>query len=124
MMEEPIAVCGIDCSRCPLLRASFGDVEAAEHLVGWWRSEGWMREDEGADDVLAGGPHCLGCRGDRSSHWSPDCWMLKCCVDDKSLDSCHACADFPCDGLRDFGAQNERYGEALNRLHRMRDGAS
>ena len=33
MIEEPIAVCGIDCARCPLLKASFGDVEAAEQLV-------------------------------------------------------------------------------------------
>jgi hypothetical protein len=87
MVEEPVAVCGIDCAHCPLLKASFGDTEAAEHLAGWWRSEGWLKENEGAAEVLERGPHCLGCRGDRSAHWAANCWILKCCVDDKAWTS-------------------------------------
>ena len=71
MIEEPIAVCGIDCANCGLLKASFGDAEAAEQLAGWWKSEGWMSEDEGAAEVLERGPHCLGCRGDRHRRLLP-----------------------------------------------------
>ena len=33
MITEPIAVCGIDCASCPILKASFGDAEAAEQLA-------------------------------------------------------------------------------------------
>ena len=123
MIEEPVGVCGIDCSRCALLKASFGDVEAAESLARWWKSEGWMREDEGAAEVLAGGPHCLGCREDRSSHWSPECWILTCCVDDRDLASCHECGDFACERLEAWASQNERYTEALDRLRSMAQAA-
>ena len=32
-------------------------------------------------------------------HWSPDCWILECCVDKKKLEFCYECEDFPCDKL-------------------------
>ena len=124
MIEEPIAVCGIDCANCGILKASFGDAEAAEQLAGWWKSEGWMSEDEGAAEVLERGPHCLGCRGDRSTHWSADCWILKCCVDDKGLGSCHECGEFACEQLLEWAAQNDQYTSALNRLRRMKESAT
>jgi len=79
-----------------------------------------MSEDEGAAEVLVGGPHCLGCQGDRATHWSADCWILKCCVDDKGLEYCHECGDFACEPLVEWAAQNDRYTEALNRLRGMK----
>jgi hypothetical protein len=53
MDEKMIAVCGLDCGGCPIHKASLGDVEAAQLLVGWWKGEGWLKEDEGVDEVLA-----------------------------------------------------------------------
>jgi hypothetical protein len=35
MSKEMIAVCGIDCTNCPLLKASLGDAVAVEHLAEW-----------------------------------------------------------------------------------------
>ena len=124
MSEDRIAVCGIDCAQCPLLRASLGDAEAAEQLAGWWKSEGWLEEDEGAAEILEGGPHCLGCRADRATHWSADCWILKCCVDDRGLDFCHECDGFACEQLVEWAAQSDRHTEALSRLRRMRSAAA
>ena len=46
MNEKMIAVCGLDCAGCPIHKASLGDVEAAQLLVGWWKGEGWLKEDE------------------------------------------------------------------------------
>ena len=91
--EEIIAVCGLECHKCDLYRAWL-DRKAAEHLTGWWRSEGWLEEGEGADKVMATAPHCLGCRGDRDKHWSANCGLLKCCVDDKRLATCADCDEF------------------------------
>lgn len=120
MSETMIAVCGLDCGACPLLKASRGGVEAAEHLVGWFRSEGWLKEGEGAADILEGDTLCLGCRGDRSAHWSPDCWIVVCCVADRGLDSCHECDDLVCEELVAWAAQNDRYARALERLRSMK----
>jgi hypothetical protein len=49
MSQEMAAVCGLDRSQCPVLSASLRNGEAAELLADWWRREGWLHEDEGAD---------------------------------------------------------------------------
>jgi hypothetical protein len=117
-----IAVCGLDCTGCPLLNATT-DESAAQDLVGWFKQEGWLKEHEGTAELMAQGPYCRGCRGDRSIHWSADCWILKCCVDDKGLEFCYECGSFPCQRLIDWAKQNEHYSQALNRLLRMRQEA-
>jgi hypothetical protein len=119
--ERIIAVCGLDCTACPLRKASF-DVEAAQCLVGWFRELGLVKKDEGASELMARGPYCQGCRGDRSVHWSADCWILKCCVDGKGLEYCYECESFPCEQLNEWAKEREDYAEALNRLRAMREG--
>jgi hypothetical protein len=46
-----------------------------------------LKEEEGADELMAYGPFCISCRGNRATHWSADCQILKCCVDDKGLNN-------------------------------------
>jgi hypothetical protein len=65
--ERLIAACGIDCTACPL-RTADTDPQSAQQLVGWFRSEGWLEEDEGTSQLMARGPYCTGCRGDRGVH--------------------------------------------------------
>ena len=58
--ERIIAVCGLDCTGCPLRKASLGDAEAAQMLVGWWQAEGWLKErPNDAQLLLALGRICL-----------------------------------------------------------------
>ena len=56
MTETPehLTACGLECHNCNLLRAGF-DREAAERLAWWWRSEGWLGEDEAADRAMVTG---------------------------------------------------------------------
>ena len=117
---NPIAVCGLDCTGCPLLKAAT-DEAAAQDLVGWFKHEGWIEEQEGAAEIMARGPYCQGCRGDRSIHWSANCWILKCCVDDRGLEFCYECEAFPCQRLTDWAKQNDQYTQALDRLHHLRE---
>ena len=123
MSERMIAVCGIDCTHCPLLKADT-DIDAAQGLVGWFKDMGWIVENEGAPEIMQRGPYCKGCRGDRSVHWSLSCWILKCCVDDTGLASCSECSDFACERLSEWAAQNDEYTEAFNRLKRMKEAAT
>ena len=119
MRDRNMAACGIICDGCPILKASLGDMKAAEDLANWWKGEGWLEENEGPEDVLAKGPHCTGCHGDRATHWSADCWILQCCVDDKGKQFCNECDEFPCDRLVEWAGQNDNYAEALNRLKEL-----
>lgn len=119
-MNRQIAVCGLDCGSCDIFRVQ-SNAEAARKVTDWLRSKGWIREDEGVEEVVGKAPYCLGCRGDRRVHWSPDCWILKCCVDDRGLDHCSDCNEFPCRELQEWSQRSEGYSNAFERLKRMRN---
>jgi hypothetical protein len=114
-MIEPIAVCGLDCDGCAIRRAPFDD-EAAESAIAWFRQMQWLTEEEGIEEVIERGMYCQGCRGDRTLHWSADCPILICCVDERKLEFCSECDDFPCTLLTDRARENRQYAAALQRL--------
>jgi hypothetical protein len=97
---EIMGACGLDCASCEIRRLPF-DAEAAAKTVAWFRQEGWLEESEGVKEALVRSMYCQGCLGDRSRHWSADCWILQCCVDRKHLQFCAECGDFPCPRLID-----------------------
>lgn len=122
-MEEKndmTAVCGLDCESCEIRKAPF-DPEAAQSVVAWFKQMDWLKEDEGINEIIERVMYCRGCRGDRSVHWSADCWILKCCVDLKGLEYCYQCEDFPCSNLTDWAKKSTDYTDALNRLKYMKE---
>ena len=110
--ESMIAVCGLDCGTCGIHLAT-DDPELAKRLAKNFRENGII------PDAEPGMFRCDGCKGDRSNHWNEPCWMLKCCVDDKGLEFCSQCRDFPCRELEDWSVQNEKYQKAFDRLKNM-----
>ncbi len=114
-----MAVCGLDCGSCDIRLLPF-DPAAAQRIVAWFRERGWLREDEGVSEVIERKMYCMGCRGDRTVHWSPDCALLKCCVDERHLEHCGQCAElFTCERLEAFANEHQRYREAVDRLRMM-----
>jgi len=117
--DTMMAVCGLLCESCDIRRMPFDD-EAARVTIDWYREKGWLKKNEGVKEAIARNLICTGCHGDRAKHWSADCWILKCCVDDKNLRHCHECTDFPCDRLVDWSRKNEEYAKAFGRLTQLR----
>jgi hypothetical protein len=117
--ETVPAPCGIDCGRCNLFCAP-DDEQAAASLVAWFKNEGWLKEDEGAREIMKRGPYCNGCRGDRSVQWSGDCLIRKCCVDDRRLQFCSECDEFPCETLVSWARNGAHHAQALDRLKAMK----
>lgn len=113
--SEMMGACGLDCASCEIRRLPF-DAVAAAKTMAWFRREGWLKESEGVEEALARSMYCKGCLGDRSLHWSADCWILQCCADRKNLQSCAECGDFPCQRLIEWSRQNQSYAQALERL--------
>ena len=120
MSKAMIAACGLDCAVCDI-RLVPTDEQAAQRIVGWFRSMGWLKENEGVPEIIDRKMYCQGCHGDRAVHWSADCWILKCCIDDKGLQHCHECSDFACEELVKWAAENDGYTQALNRLRQMKE---
>lgn len=82
------APCGIDCAACDIYIAAH-DPAAAEKLAEEWRGRG-------AEKAEAGWFRCQGCRGDRSLCWCEDCAVYACAVEQRGLDFCSQCDEFPC----------------------------
>ncbi len=103
-----MAACGLDCESCSLRTFQF-DSEAAAEALSWFREKGWLEETEGVTEAIQKGLYSKGCHGPRDEHWSPDCWILACCVDGKHLDHCAECDQFPCENLTNWARKSKRY---------------
>jgi len=114
----PLAVCGLDCNACTIYKMGF-DVEEAEVLLPMFLERGWLPAGSSAQTLMEKGPWCLGCRGDRQHHWSDQCALMLCCLDEKGHDSCAACAEFACHKLQSWGEGNARYSAALEHLRKL-----
>lgn len=109
--QQKIAVCGLDCGNCDIYNAS-NNPEIAHQLV---------KQFQGAwEDVKAEDFHCNGCRSNKTQCWTPDCWIRECCVNNKNLEYCYECQEFPCIKLKKWANKSERYGNALNQLKKMK----
>ena len=119
-MENPIAVCGLDCSKCNIYLTDEKE-EIAEQILSWFKKEGWRSESTTVQEFMQEGKLCEGCRGIRENHWSANCKLLICCIDDKKLDSCHKCSEFICEKLEKWGKTNERYAQGIEQLEKLRN---
>jgi len=115
---EMMAVCGLDCGTCDI-RLVPTNPEVAQRVVAWFHQMGWLEEDEGIVEIIERGMYCQGCREDRSVHWSPDCPLLICCVDEKGLEHCAQCEDFACEKLEAFAEESKSHQEAVEQLRRI-----
>ena len=117
MEKLRMAACGIDCNECNLYKITMEqDIKAAESVVGWFKSRGWIGEDEGAEAVMNKNPLCTGC-------WNitDDCfWKCGChnidfriCCNERQINHCGECSDFPCEDYSAFAVGHEKAMERL-----------
>lgn len=104
----PNGCCGLDCSTCNL-RDAAANPEKQRQFACWFREH--LKIEVEPESV-----RCCGCRGQRAEHWSPDCWILNCCVDYHGRKFCSDCPEFPCRQLRDWAAQGPRFAAAFEWL--------
>ncbi len=106
-----ISVCGLNCGECEIYLAP-DNHEIAKRLVthfyGMW------------DDVKTSDFSCSTCRGDRSECWTEECWIRECCIENKKLDFCFECIEFPCNKLIEWSKESEKYANALETLKKMK----
>ncbi len=116
---EMLAACGLDCGTCGIRKLPF-DAEAAESVIRWYRQTGWLKESEGVAEAVQRGMVCNGCQGDRAVHWSADCKIMSCCVDERRLTHCGQCAELmSCGKLEAFAGDGyAHHREAVKSLRR------
>ncbi len=127
MTKLRLAAFGIDCEACGSYKVTaYEDREAAEALVPWYKGQGWIGKDEGAEAVIAKNPLCTGC-------WNitEDCFFkcgchpnrdFRVCCSEKGIAHCGECGDFPCAYYMEFVGNLEHHKEAMRRLLALKEG--
>jgi len=126
MEELRMAACGIDCSQCASYKVTMEhDINAAESLVEWYRGQGWIGENEGAEAVMTKVPLCKGC-------WNvtDDCFFkcgcnkidFRVCCNKKKISHCGQCRKFPCKYYKQWAGWHEGNEKAMERLLALRNG--
>lgn len=99
-----LAACGLDCGACSI------HLRTEEELAHW--------RDRGVDPDRI---RCDGCRSDpQGCHWSGDCAIRACCLEQRGLFCCAECPDLPCEALRAWGQAWPHHARAVERLLEMR----
>ena len=61
---------------------------------------------------------CTGCRA--SAHTGAEVCPTVACCEEKGIDFCSGCAQFPCEGMQVFFTESESHKQAYERLKDMR----
>jgi general stress protein 26 len=124
MKRLNIAACGIDCNECGQYKVTAErDIKAAESLVEWFKSRGWIGENEGAEAVMKKSPLCKGCW-----NFTDDCFFkegcgscnIRVCCKEKQINHCGECIDFPCDDYMEYVGNAEHHKKAMEYLLSLR----
>lgn len=96
-MDNFIAACGLDCSKCEAyLATQANDLEAMEKIAAKWRKE------FASPQITVDAVTCDGCLvGKRHGGYCAECGIRK-CVQEHALPNCAHCADYPCEDLKNF----------------------
>jgi hypothetical protein len=125
MKPLKMPACGFDCAECALYKVTMEqDLKAAELLVAWFRSQGLIGENEGAEAVVKNAPVCTGCWNIKDDcYWSGcnNCNLRICCVK-KQINHCGECDDFPCEQYKKFASGGETYQKAMEYLLSLKQG--
>lgn len=120
MATSKLAACGVDCNKCSQYKVTMEqDLKAAESLVGWFRSQGWIGENEGAEAVMKKAPLCKGCWDITDDcFWSCGCGNrdFRICCKEKQINHCGECVEFPCDDYKNWVDGLEHHEKAMEYL--------
>jgi len=123
MSKLKLAACGIDCNECASYKVTTEqDLKAAELMLPWFRSQGLIGENEGAEAVVKKAPFCTGCwniAGDCFWTGCNKCFFRVCC-NEKQINHCGECSDFPCERYKDCGSGSDVYKKAMEYLLSLR----
>lgn len=100
MNNKHIAICGLECSSCPMYVATQKDDDGMRKRVAkeWserYRVKGYSRPELKPEDV-----NCDGClsRSGRLYLYCRDCEVRKCALG-KGVQNCGECKDYPCEKI-------------------------
>ena len=113
IMSEMIAFCGLDCSQCKAFKATQAkDAERKRQLAEQW-TEG-MKVQFKPEDI-----DCRGCKSDVLSGWCRKICKIRPCAEERKVETCAHCDDYPCGKLKEFLSNEPVATENLRKIRNV-----
>ena len=103
-MEQIIAPCGDDCSVCPKYTAQSN--EELQRVAELWCRAGWRDKIVSPEEVK-----CSGCSSYRSCTYG-----LIDCLNEKNIQKCNQCSDFPCEKIDRMPETTKQYEQPCREM--------
>ncbi|MGY5871954.1 MAG: DUF3795 domain-containing protein [Candidatus Thorarchaeota archaeon] len=95
-MSEIIVYCGLDCSKCDAFKATqTEDLELKKQIAERWTRE--LGTEFTPQDI-----ECDGCKSQRISGWCQKICLIRPCAEERGVETCAHCSDYPCDKIEKF----------------------
>lgn len=98
-----LAFCGDDCNACPrYIATQSGDVEQLKEIAAMWNRAGWRETVLPPDQMI-----CNGCASVKWCRYD----KIRKCAQEKGIDNCGKCNDYPCKKIEKVFEQTESYAK-------------
>ena len=98
-----LAFCGDDCNACPrYIATQSGDAERLKEAAAMWKRAGWRDEIVPPEEMV-----CHGCASVKSCRYDD----IRKCAQEKRIDNCGRCNDYPCKQIEKVFQQTESYAK-------------
>lgn len=94
---EKITLCGDNCLECPRYLAKTNN--DLKNIAALWYKIGWRDTIVSNDEI-----RCAGC----SSHKKCTYKLIE-CINEKGVEKCNLCCDFPCQKIKDMLKRSNEY---------------
>ncbi len=92
-----LSLCGIPCYEdCPIYNTDTNKKDAAS-VLNWFKENNWIDQHITLKEFMSLGKQCHGCKEITKKHWSSNCKILNCNIDQNT--KCTSCTTYPCEIL-------------------------
>jgi len=99
-----LGFCGDDCNACPRhIATQSGNVEQLKEVAAIWKRAGWRGTIVSPDEMV-----CHGCASVKWCRYDD----IRKCAQDKRIDNCGQCGDYPCGKVIKVFEQTKSYAKA------------
>ncbi len=115
-MNDIIAYCGLDCSKCDAFMATQAeDTKRLKEIAERWTRE--LKTEFSAQDIL-----CDGCCSQRISGWCQRICLIRPCAEQRNIRTCAHCSDYECEELKRFLSDEPTAKEYLEETRKLLHG--
>jgi hypothetical protein len=107
-----MAYCGLDCAECKAFKVTQAhDTEEKKQMAKRWAEQ--LKVEFEPEDI-----NCEGCKSSVLSGWCRKICKIRPCAEERKVETCAHCDDYPCEKLKEFLSNEPIATENLEKIRK------